>query len=36
MKAVAGREQEFLTIFKQQLQEQMKTNAADSPDSVTE
>lgn len=26
MKVIAGREQEFLTIFKQQLQEQMKTN----------
>ncbi|WP_433588229.1 hypothetical protein [Pseudomonas koreensis] len=26
MKVIAGREQEFLSIFKQQLQEQMKTN----------
>lgn len=26
MKVIAGREQEFISIFKQQLQEQMKTN----------
>ncbi|MBT9268080.1 hypothetical protein KKQ10_24700 [Pseudomonas sp. MG-9] len=26
MKVIAGREQEFLSIFRQQLQEQLKTN----------